>query len=98
MLAAQAHSSHTFLLNESNSEVPVVFSSTTTLLVSTAVNNHSSPTSVSSSTSNFCYPSVSGRCQYVNDFIIEKKTSVLAYSPVSMSPISFFQREIMKMN
>ena len=84
MLAAQAHSSHTFMTSKS-SEIPVVFSSTTTLLVSTTVNCNISPTSVSSSASNFIYPSVSGRCQFVNDFIIEKASSVLAYSPVSDS-------------
>ena len=83
MLAAQAHSAHAFVLSKSNSETPVVFSSNTTLLVSTAVNSNISPTSVSSSASNFIYPAVSGRCQFVNDFIVDTETSVLAYSPVS---------------
>ena len=89
MLAAQAHSAHAFVLSKSNSETPVVFSSNTTLLVSTAVNSNISPTSVSSSASNFIYPAVSGRCQFVNDFIVDTETSVLAYSPVSTEYIPY---------
>ena len=89
MLAAQAHSAHAFVLSKSNSETPVVFSSNTTLLVSTAVNSNISPTSVSSSASNFIYPAVSGRCQFVNDFIVDTETSVLAYSPVSTDFVSY---------